>query len=185
MTERSMAEMWLVELALASFFSAAVITVGLLVWLRPLLNRYTLAKPNARSSHSRPTPQGGGIAVIVATTIITGLACSILAGQQQSASFGLAAVFLSAALLAAIGIVDDIRPIHAMPRLLFQSIAICIVLTALPIGSRILPVVPWWIDRVVLFVALLWFVNLTNFMDGIDWMTVVEVVPITIALTIF
>ena len=35
----------------------------------PLLERIALAKPNARSSHTVPTPQGGGIAVIAATII--------------------------------------------------------------------------------------------------------------------
>src|SRR4029079_14864185 len=38
--------------------------------------------------------------------------------------------------------------------------------------------------RVLLRLACLWFVNLTNFMDGIDWMTVAEFVPITIGLTL-
>src|SRR5690348_18124123 len=37
----------------------------------------------------------------------------------------------------------------------------------------------------LLLVALLWFVNLVNFMDGADWMMVVEVVPVTAGLTIF
>jgi UDP-N-acetylmuramyl pentapeptide phosphotransferase/UDP-N-acetylglucosamine-1-phosphate transferase len=38
---------------------------------------------------------------------------------------------------------------------------------------------------VVLIVGGLWFVNLVNFMDGLDWMTVAEVIPITAALAIF
>ena len=50
---------WLGELALASFLCAVLISYGLLVYLRPLLARYALAKPNARSSHKDPTPQGG------------------------------------------------------------------------------------------------------------------------------
>jgi UDP-N-acetylmuramyl pentapeptide phosphotransferase/UDP-N-acetylglucosamine-1-phosphate transferase len=57
-------------LSVASFIAAAVISFGLLLWLRPLLAHYALAKPNARSSHKEPTPQGGGIAVIAATTIV-------------------------------------------------------------------------------------------------------------------
>ena len=36
----------------------------------------------------------------------------------------------------------------------------------------------------MLLVGTLWFVNLVNFMDGLDWMTVVEVVPITAALAV-
>jgi UDP-N-acetylmuramyl pentapeptide phosphotransferase/UDP-N-acetylglucosamine-1-phosphate transferase len=41
---------------------------------------------------------------------------------------------------------------------------------------------PWWIERLLLVIGGLWFVNLVNFMDGLDWMTVAEVVPITAAL---
>ena len=40
------------------------------------------------------------------------------------------------------------------------------------------------IERVALVVGGLWFVNLVNFMDGLDWMTVAEVVPITAALAV-
>ena len=43
---------------------------------------------------------------------------------------------------------------------------------------------PWWIERTLLLLACLWFVNLTNFMDGIDWMTVAEFVPIAIGLAL-
>ena len=54
-----------------------VLCALLIVVLRPLLGRYALAKPNARSSHTTPTPQGGGIAV-VAATIVTDLHCSCI-----------------------------------------------------------------------------------------------------------
>src|SRR5580658_5325587 len=43
---------------------SAFICVGLIVFLYPALQRFALAKPNARSSHRHPTPQGGGIVVI-------------------------------------------------------------------------------------------------------------------------
>ena len=44
---------------------------------------------------------------------------------------------------------------------------------------------PWWLERACLLLAGIWFVNLVNFMDGIDWMTVAEVVPVTAALAAF
>jgi UDP-N-acetylmuramyl pentapeptide phosphotransferase/UDP-N-acetylglucosamine-1-phosphate transferase len=58
------------------------------------------------------------------------------------------------------------------------------VIYALPAELRPLPVMPWWLERMILFVGGLWFVNLVNFMDGIDWMTAAEVVPIAAALVI-
>ena len=41
-----------------------------------------------------------------------------------------------------------------------------------------------WLERGLLFVGALWFVNLVNFMDGIDWMMVAEVVPITVGIAV-
>ncbi len=58
--------------ALAILLAAAVLSAVLIVALGPWLARYAVAKPNARSSHKAPTPQGGGIAVIGATLIVSG-----------------------------------------------------------------------------------------------------------------
>ena len=55
--------------AIAALVLAAAIAAAIIVAIRPWLLRIALAKPNARSSHSVPTPQGGGIAVIAATII--------------------------------------------------------------------------------------------------------------------
>jgi len=43
---------------------------------------------------------------------------------------------------------------------------------------------PLWLERLLLVLGSLWFVNLVNFMDGIDWMTVAEIVPVSGALVI-
>jgi len=49
---------------------------------------------------------------------------------------------------------------------------------------RIVPACPLWIERGLLLLAGLWFVNLVNFMDGLDLMTVAEIVPLTGALVL-
>ena len=51
-------------------------------------------------------------------------------------------------------------------------------------GLRILPILPLSAERIALLIGGLWFVNLVNFMDGIDWMTAAEIVPITAALAV-
>jgi UDP-N-acetylmuramyl pentapeptide phosphotransferase/UDP-N-acetylglucosamine-1-phosphate transferase len=63
--------------------------------------------------------------------------------------------------------------------------AVGIVIAALPTDLRIVPALPWWIERGCLLVGGVWFVNLTNFMDGIDWIVVAEAVPITGAIVLF
>jgi UDP-N-acetylmuramyl pentapeptide phosphotransferase/UDP-N-acetylglucosamine-1-phosphate transferase len=168
---------WPIELALAIFLAACAICYVLLLLLKPVLGRYALAKPNARSSHKSPTPQGGGIAV-VAATIAAVSAAVVLYPTVFNELWRLAAVLAAAIGLAAVGIADDVRPIGSLPRLLLQAAAVAILLTSLPTDLHVFAVLPWWIERALMFGALLWFVNLVNFMDGIDWMTVAEIVPV-------
>jgi len=169
---------WAVGGAATAAFSAFV-CVMLIVILRPALRRYALAKPTARSSHHEPTPQGGGIAVVIATLAAACLGmCSL--GIAIAGPF--AAVIGAAVLMACVGAADDIRPLAVTPRLILQALAVAAAIYALPDQLRVVPALPWLIERVLLFVGGLWFVNLVNFMDGIDWMTVAEIVPITVAL---
>src|SRR5205823_3149779 len=58
------------------------------------------------------------------------------------------------------------------------------ILITVPGDVRIAPAAPLWIERGLLLLAGLWFVNLVNFMDGLDWMTVAEVVPITAPMVV-
>ena len=161
--------------------AAGIISAALAILLRPLVVRYALARPNARSSHSVPTPQGGGVPVIAATLLSVLLAAyfATLAGT------GLPAVFSAAILLACVGAGDDLCPLPVLPRLALQALAVCIVLTALPGDFHLIPALPVWIERALLLIGGLWFVNLVNFMDGLDWITVAEIVPVTAALALF
>jgi UDP-N-acetylmuramyl pentapeptide phosphotransferase/UDP-N-acetylglucosamine-1-phosphate transferase len=167
-------------LLLLSCVGLAAILSAALTWaLRPLLVRYALARPNARSSHKIPTPQGAGIAVIGATLIVAA-AIILLAG---SASLQLPlAVFSACIFVAIVGTADDIRPVPVLPRLLLQAIAVGTVVSIIPSGLQIFPVLPLWLERAIVLIAGLWFVNLVNFMDGLDWMTVSETVPVAGAL---
>lgn len=159
---------------------AASISAGVILALLPLLHRYAMAHPNARSSHRRATPQGAGLAVIAATLIV---AAAVTAGLRD-APFALWLVFAATVFIAIVGAVDDIRTVEVVPRLAMQAFAVAAVIAALPAELRVLPMLPWWIERALLLVAALWFVNLTNFMDGIDWMTIAEFVPMALGLAL-
>ncbi|KQT90317.1 glycosyl transferase [Methylobacterium sp. Leaf466] len=159
---------------------AAGLSAGLVIALRPLLVRYALARPNARSSHSVPTPQGGGIAVVVAAIAATGL---LVAGQADDlAVIEVVVLGLAATALAIVGAVDDIRPLPASLRLVLQGLVVAGLVAA--VGGRLLPAIPLPLERGLAVLAGLWFVNLTNFMDGVDWMTVAEMVPLCAALAL-
>jgi UDP-N-acetylmuramyl pentapeptide phosphotransferase/UDP-N-acetylglucosamine-1-phosphate transferase len=176
---------WALAEKFALIVAAAAITCAILVIvLRPLLVRYALARPNARSSHREPTPQGGGIAVIAATMIATSGA-AIFAPDILNDLLRLTIVFASAVGLAVVGATDDMRPLEPLPRLLLQTVAVLIVVATLPTDLRVFPALPWWLERTLTLFTILWFVNVVNFMDGIDWMTVAEVLPLTAGLVIF
>jgi UDP-N-acetylmuramyl pentapeptide phosphotransferase/UDP-N-acetylglucosamine-1-phosphate transferase len=172
-------------LALGTVFGlAAILTTGLIIVAWPWLKGYALARPNARSSHHTPTPQGGGIAVIVATIAAAWTTIAVFPTLLHGHAGQFLTLTAAATLLALVGAIDDIRPVAATPRLLLQSIAVGIVVAALPKDVHLLPLVPWWLERVGLLIAGVWFINLTNFMDGIDWMTVAETIPVSAAIVV-
>ncbi len=164
---------------------ALLLSLELIVLLRPWLVRYALARPNVRSSHHQPTPQGGGIAVVVATLAVAWGAIVLFPAFIENRSAPFPAATVAALLLALVGAVDDIRTLPAAPRLVLQCLAVGALIAALPAEWHILPFVPWWAERICLFLGGVWFVNITNFMDGIDWMTVAEAVPLTGAIVLF
>src|SRR5262249_39084277 len=104
---------------------------------------------------------------------------ALLGATVPSPSGELLALTLAALALAAAGAVDDIRPLSVAFRLALQCAAVALVLAFIPADFRVVPALPWWLDRAGLLLGGMWFVNLTNFMDGIDWMMVAETVPIT------
>ena len=169
---------WLI---LAVTLAAAVVSAVLILMIRPHLLKHALAKPNARSSHRTPTPQGAGIAVIAATLLIGGLALALMTDGSSNFPAGL---FVATLFIAALGFADDIKPVPVLPRLLLQAIAVGAIVLAGTCDLRITPSVPLWIERGLLVIAGLWFVNLVNFMDGLDWMTAAEIVPVTAAIAL-
>jgi len=166
-------------LSIVAVGSAGLLSAGLTWAIRPLLLQYALAKPNARSSHRVPTPQGAGIALVAATLLVAGVAAAF--ADLSHATIPVA-VLLAALFIAIVGFADDIKPIAVLPRLMLQALAVGLVVFSAPGDLQIVPACPLWIERSLLLMAGLWFVNLVNFMDGLDWMTVAEVVPVAGAI---
>jgi UDP-N-acetylmuramyl pentapeptide phosphotransferase/UDP-N-acetylglucosamine-1-phosphate transferase len=162
--------------------ASALATASLIMLLKPLLARYALVRPNARSSHTTPTPQGGGIAIVaVVLSVVLAAAILDIPGFRSPWALALVAATLG---LAVIGALDDIRPLPVLPRLILQLVAASILVLTLPDGIRVLPWLPGTVEDALLILGLVWFINLSNFMDGIDWMTVAEAVPVSAALVL-
>jgi len=164
---------------IAAFSSAALITL-----LLPLFRRYALARPNARSSHSDPTPQGGGIAVVLALMLTLGIDSAFIGAERADLADAMP-LGTAVVLLTVLGSIDDMFPIAPLRRLAVQAVAVILAVSMMPAELRAIPIVPIAVERAAEIVAGLWFVNLVNFMDGIDWMTVAETVPSTASIFIF
>ena len=122
------------------------------------------------------------MAVIAATLVV---AAFFLRPTAENSSNQLFFVFAGTMIVAMVGAVDDLKTLGVVPRLLFQLICVALVVYALPSDLRILPMIPHLLERALILFGGLWLVNLVNFMDGIDWMTVAEVVPLTIGIALF
>lgn len=151
---------------------------------RYALSRSLLDTPNARSSHTVPTPRGGGVAIVV--TFLLALSLLIHAGALSvAAAIGLGG---SGALVALIGFWDDHGHIPARWRLLGHFIAAfwgVFWLGSIP-SFEISPAFPFaeWLGYIVVVIALVWLLNLYNFMDGIDGIASVEAVTVCIGAAI-
>jgi UDP-N-acetylmuramyl pentapeptide phosphotransferase/UDP-N-acetylglucosamine-1-phosphate transferase len=166
-------------LMVPALLAAALLSAAITWAIRPMLLRHALARPNARSSHRIPTPQGAGIAVVGATLLVAGVI--MLSAGNVTLNIPIA-VIAAGLFIAIVGFADDVKSIGVLPRLLLQGAAVAAIVFTAPDSLRIVPPCPIWIERGLLLLAGLWFVNLVNFMDGLDWMTVAETVPISAAM---
>ena len=134
-------------------------------WLAKFLQQYTiLDRPNHRSSHTRPVPRGGGIVVIGMLVLAWGH-LGLLVPYVMPALFAILGCTLA---LAALSWIDDLRGLNPFLRLFGQAIAVVIGLWALPDAPVFQGIFVPWVDSVMVAVLWLWFINLFNFMDGID-----------------
>jgi Fuc2NAc and GlcNAc transferase len=144
-----------------------------LTWLgvglqrRIALSRGIIDVPNARSSHDRPVPRGGGLAIVaVASAGFAAMAAlAVIPGALALA------LVVPGLLVAGIGFADDLKGVTALARLCVQLAAAALALYFLGgwaaetarAGSA-----AWLLLHAVLAVGIAWSVNLFNFMDGID-----------------
>jgi UDP-N-acetylmuramyl pentapeptide phosphotransferase/UDP-N-acetylglucosamine-1-phosphate transferase len=133
---------------------AALVVSSACLWilLSPLGRRLLLDRPNERSLHARPVPRSGGLAI----------ASGVAAGVAASASPGLPLVTLGVAgALVALSVADDVFGMPTLVRLAAHLAAAAVVLA---LEIRVTELLP----AVFLGLAIAWYANLYNFMDGSD-----------------
>ena len=136
---------------------------------------------NERSSHFAPTPRGGGIAVTGSV-----LLAWIALHREGMAGSSAIAIALGTALLAAVSWIDDLRGLSPGVRLMAQGAAVTIGILVLPDTRNGLEA---WLGPTLYFAAVglvwIWWINLFNFMDGIDGLASSEAVAIGGGLLLF
>lgn len=111
--------------------------------------------PNARSSHELPTPRAGGLVVVLA--VVVGLALSAAPPSLLGAIV----------LFAVLGLAEDVRGVPVPARFALQLCAGALVATTIASGMA-QSSLPGWVLVVTMTGWLVAFVNVFNFMDGIN-----------------
>lgn len=140
---------------------AALVTALSVATLLPVLRRLSIVDvPNERSSHARPTPRAGGLAVVLGI----GAAALVSTAVASPLSWPLLVVALC---LAGVGLLDDLRSLRSGPRLGLQFVA-AVVLVLWASSAHGSAGVPGVAFATLGTIGVVGYVNAFNFMDGVN-----------------
>jgi len=151
---------------LAALAAAALLTRGLIDWT---LARGIIDTPNARSSHTRSTPRGGGLSIVIVVTAVAG----VIAAIRPDELLRIGGAIVPALAIAAVSWLDDVHALRNRTRFAVHLLAAVAAVAVLGPVSRVdlgsfgmlgFGLLAWPL-------TLLWIVGLTNafnFMDGSD-----------------
>jgi len=138
--------------------------------------------PNERSSHSLPTPTGGGVSVVLLFTLI-----SLALDYSKIIQFdNLTILLLPSIMVAMIGFIDDLNHVPAFWRLLVHFLSAILFLNSLggfpPLDIGGLTIDLGWFGYVFGSLYLVWLLNLYNFMDGIDGISSIGAITVCVSI---
>lgn len=175
-------------LAVLAFALSALATRASIAYA---LRRRLIDQPGQRRSHTVPTPRGGGIAIVAAILLCVGVPIALWAPERWP-------VVAAIALVAAIGWIDDHRPLGAATRLAVHALAALLVCMptllafatdpgpamqalASPYGAVL---AGYLLLVLVVVVTIVWSINLHNFMDGIDGLLALQALFVFVAMAV-
>lgn len=175
-------------LAVLAFALSALLTRASIGYA---LHRRLIDQPGQRRSHTVPTPRGGGIAIVAAILVCIGLPIALWAPQHWP-------VVAAIVLVAAIGWIDDHRPLGAATRLAVHALAAALVCVsvalasvtdagagaAAPPGAFGTEPALRWLLVLAAVVTIVWSINLHNFMDGIDGLLALQALFVFVVMAI-
>jgi len=132
-----------------------------------LLRRWPILDvPNERSSHTQPTPRGGGLALVVVM-----LALWLLSSWNTVEHWPLLPYAIGASVIAGISWLDDLRCVPTVVRLVVHGAAAALAIKSFDYWHITGTLFELNLDWLGLLLTFIWIVGLTNaynFMDGID-----------------
>ena len=169
-----------------SIFALSIVFFILTLLFTGYMRHYTLKKniidnPNERSSHSVPTPRGGGVAVVCSYL----LALTVLIySQQLTVHIGLTLI-AAGFVIALLGFLDDHGHINSMLRLAIHfmvAIAVVISLGGFAEVAILNGIQLGFFANIIAVLFLVWLLNLYNFMDGINGIASIEAITVTVSM---
>lgn len=158
-----------------SAFVIALITSKLIIYF---FGKRLLDIPNDRSSHTTPTPRGGGIAIVLGT-----IGASLFAYFSGGIPKELLILLFPGVIMATVGIIDDIKNLNIRTRLGLQIVtATLITSTALNYINE--PPLLELLLFLTLVIGIIWLTNLYNFMDGINGLAGLQTVFICSSMSL-
>jgi UDP-N-acetylmuramyl pentapeptide phosphotransferase/UDP-N-acetylglucosamine-1-phosphate transferase len=153
-------------LCISALLFASVGTWGMRTMLRAMV---APRDPNDRDNHASPTPKGGGVALMLSATGFL-----FVAGVNLYVIWALIALII-------VSFIDDVHGVSPLKRLAVHVVAACMIVFSLhePVFQGMIPP---FIEFPILVVMLVWFINLTNFMDGIDELTCAQTVMMAVGM---
>lgn len=169
-----------------SIFALSIVFFILTLLFTGYMRHYALKKniidnPNERSSHSVPTPRGGGVAVVCSYL----LALTVLIySQQLTVHIGLTLI-AAGFVIALLGFLDDHGHINSMLRLAVHFLVAIGVVISLGGFSEVTAfngLQLGFIANIIAVLFLVWLLNLYNFMDGINGIASIEAITVTVSM---
>ena len=135
--------------------------------------------PVSRSAHSAPVPVGGGLSIVVLLLLVAGYGYSV-----EIIRINELAALMAGLVIACIGMVDDVKQLDIRWRIPAQFLASIYVVyclgdvPAIDFGLFVFP--ESLLLNVIAVFALVWLLNLFNFMDGIDGIAATELIAVNL-----
>ena len=145
------------------------------------LEKNIIDNPNERSSHSIPTPRGGGVAVVASYLLALAV---LMYNQQLVIPVGLT-LMAAGFVIALLGFLDDRGHINSMLRLAIHFlVAIGVVISLGGFGEVNVfnGFQLGFVANIIAVLFLVWLLNLYNFMDGINGIASIEAITVTVSM---